>query len=411
MFSDRIESGCSSAIIDTMCRILCFVICSYTAVALCASELVAQSSESEATEEAESPPKPANALAGILLDPAVATRLQLDDAQRTRIANTIYEQSQKISAAHTEGATEERFQAIYKEYEDKLANILTAAQRAVLDKGPSDGHIRINFNGQWKEVLQLIADQAGMQLVLDAPPPQGTFNFSSLETYTITQALDFINGILITRGYNLTRSNNRKVLHLIDLNAPPSNWSFPTESPEKLAERATSEYVSVMHNFSRRVPETVETRVKQRFGGPFARTWLAGQNIIVIDRVEVQRRVPNVIEEIANPDQPQEPRRQNRPSRPPPPPVWKTYTIDNEKIDPDFVLQTFRQWAGGFRVLRFGDSRTFHISAQPGVHATHESLLKRLESDPAVATDATTEAAGAVAPPEGKTTRLYPIVP
>ena len=405
-----VGSGFLSAFINTMCRILLFVICSCIVVALCDLELPAQSSEGEVAEREPAPPpatpKPANELARKLLDLATANRLQLDSSQRTQIANTIYEQSQKIASAHTEGATEEHFQAIYKEYEGKLAGILTATQRAVLDKGPSDGHIRINFNGPWREVLQLIADQAGMQLVLDAPPPQETFNFSSLETYTITQTLDFINGILITRGYNLTRSSNRKMLHFINLNAPPSNWSFPAESPDKLEDRAVSEFVSVTHNFSRRVPDTVAAAVKP-LGGPFTRTWLAGQNIIVIDRVEIQRRVPGVIRNIRDPDPPQEPRQQERASRPPPPPVWKTYTIDNEKIDPDFVLQTFRQWAGGFRVLRLGDSRTFHISAQTGTHNTHDSLLKRLESDPAVAIDAT----DAVTPQEDKTIKLYPIVP
>ena len=398
-----------------MCRILLFVICSCIVVSLCIPELVAQPTDREVTgEEAEPPPasqpKPANMLAGKLLDPAIAHRLQLDSSQRTRIDNAIYEQSQNIAVACAEGATEERFQAIYKACEDKLAGILTATQRAVLDRGPSDKQIRLNFNGQWKEVLQLIADQAGMQLILDAPPPQGIFNFSSLETYSITQALDFINGILISRGYNLTRSSNRRMLHLINLNAPPSNWSFPTEMADKLGERASSEYVSVTHNFSRRVPETVEAAVKQRLEGPFSRTWLAGQDIIVIDRVGVQSRVPEVIRNIRDPDPPPAPRQQERPSRPPPPPVWKTYTIDNEKIDPDFALQAFRQWAGGFRVLRLGNSRTFHISAQTGTHNTIESILKRLESDPAVAVEAT-ESAEKVVPQKNRTTRLYPLKP
>ena len=379
--------------------------------------------EGEMDEEPEMPPvpvEPANLLAQKLLDHVVAGRLRLDNRQRGDIERIVQQQAETISRMVVAGgATEEQYQAVYKWYEEKLRDVLTAAQQGVLDANPEgqQARIRMMFAHQsWGNVFQIIADQAGMQLVLDAPPPSGTHNYSSLETYTLTQVLDHLNGVLITRGYNLTRSGDQKKLHLINLNAPVQIWTFPSESPDKLGERASSEFVSVTHNFSRRAPETVATAVKGRIDNPFTHTWLAGQNIIVIDRVENQRLVPDVIRNIRDPDPVPAPRTPDPRPRDPPPPVWKTYTIDNEKIDPEFIIRTFREWAGGIRVLRFQDSRTFHINARTGDHNTLEGIFRRLESDPAVAavaTDAETPAAPTPqATPQGnRTIRLHPMTP
>ena len=414
-----------------MYRIILFVIFSCFVCVLCVPVLVAQDQEQhdEAVEEEPAPPpqpaEPANVLARQLLDPVVAGRLRLDNRQRSEIDRIVQQQAEAIARLVIAGATEEQYQAVYKWYEDRLRDLLTTTQRAVLDTNPDNQNIRIRMvfmDRPWRDVLQIIADQAGMQLVLDAPPPAGTHNYSSLETYDLTQVLEHINGVLITRGYNLTRSEDRKKLHLLDLNAPAQPWSLPTEKPDKLGERTPSEYVSVTHNFSRRTPDVVAAAVRGQLGNPFSHYWLAGQDIIVFDRVEVQRRLPNVITNSQqDPRAPDPPRAPDRPPRDPPPPVWKTYTFDNEKIDPEYVLQVFREWAGGFRVLRDGNSRTIHISAQPNVHNQHDGLLKRLESDPALAPDtvpeiapdtATPPATPQRATPQGnRTIRLVPLVP
>ena len=359
------------------------------------------------------PAEPVNVLAPQLLDPLVAGRLRLDNRQRNDIDRIVQQQAEAIARLVVYGsATEEQYQALYKWYEDKLRDVLTPAQKAVLESNPENQdrqnvRIRMVFvNRPWRDVLQIIADQAGMQLVLDAPPPQGTHNYSSLETYTLPQVLDHINGILITRGYNLTRSEDRKKLHLIDLNAPVQPWSLPTEKPDKLGERTSAEYVCVTHNFSRRTPDVVANAVRGRLGTPFSHYWLAGQEIIVFDRVEIQRNLPNVIRDCQqDPRLPDPPRAPEGPPRPQPSPVWKTYTI-NEKIDPEFALRTFREWAGGFRVLTTPDPRTVRISAQTGVHNNIDGVIKRMESDPALSVEPET-----VTPPANRTVRLVPIVP
>ena len=400
-----------------MYRITLFVIFSCLIYVLCVPVLVAQDQEQheEAVEEEPAPPptpaEPANVLARQLLDPVVAGRIRLDNRQMSEIDRIVQQQAETIARLVIAGATEEQYQAVYKWYEDKLRDLLTTTQRAVLDTNLHNQNTRIRMvfvDRPWRDVLQIIADQTGMQLVLDAPPPAGTHNYSSLETYDIAQVLEHINGVLITRGYNLTRSADRKKLHLLDLNAPAQPWSLPTEQPDKLGERTPSEYVSVTYFFSFRAPDTVASAIRSQLGTPFSHSWLAGQNIIVFDRVEIQRRLQGVINNIRDGERPPAPPQPQRPPRDPPPPVWKTYTFDNEKIDPEYVLQVFREWAGGFRVLRDGNSRTIHVSAQPNVHNQHDGLLKRLESDPALAPD--TAAAPPATPQGNRTIRLVPLV-
>jgi len=400
-----------------MYRITLFVIFSCLIYVLCVPVLVAQDQEQheETVEEEPAPPptpaEPANVLARQLLDPVIAGRIRLDNRQMSEIDRIVQQQAETIARLVIAGATEEQYQAVYKWYEDKLRDLLTTTQRAVLDTNPDNQNVRIRMifvDRPWRDVLQIIADQTGMQLVLDAPPPAGTHNYSSLETYDIAQVLEHINGVLITRGYNLTRSADRKKLHLLDLNAPAQPWSLPTEQPDKLGERTPSEYVSVTYFFSFRAPDTVASAIRSQLGTPFSHSWLAGQNIIVFDRVEIQRRLQGVINNIRDGERPPAPPQPQRPPRDPPPPVWKTYTFDNEKIDPEYVLQVFREWAGGFRVLRDGNSRTIHVSAQPNVHNQHDGLLKRLESDPALAPD--TAAAPPATPQGNRTIRLVPLV-
>jgi len=153
----------------------------------------------------------------------------------------------EISNAVANKAPPERFQEIYQQTEEKLSNLLTATQRAVLTQGLERKTIRIVANMQpWREALQYIADQGGYQLIMDAPPP-GTLNYTDPEERTIIEALDLVNGLLISKGYTVVRKD--RILQVLDLSGPIPNWAFPTESPEGQAGRASNEYVSVTHSF------------------------------------------------------------------------------------------------------------------------------------------------------------------
>ncbi len=77
----------------------------------------------------------------------------------------------------------------------------------------------------WKEVLASVADQAGLSLNMGSPPP-GTFNYSDDREFTVDEAIDLLNRVLLSKGYTLQR--NDRLLMLINLaEAPPSGYTPP----------------------------------------------------------------------------------------------------------------------------------------------------------------------------------------
>lgn len=85
-----------------------------------------------------------------------------------------------------------------------------------------DGKFRFNFRYQpWQEVLDWFADEAGLSLVLESPPP-GTFNYHDSRTYTLAQALDVINSVLLTKGFTLVRNGHMLVLVNLEDGIPPN---------------------------------------------------------------------------------------------------------------------------------------------------------------------------------------------
>ena len=92
-------------------------------------------------------------------------------------------------------------------------------QRAELAKpagaGAAEPKLRFSFRFQrWSDVLEWFAEQANLSLVIDAPPP-GTFNYSDNRDYTVSEALDLLNGVLLTKGYTLIRRD--RMLTVVNL--------------------------------------------------------------------------------------------------------------------------------------------------------------------------------------------------
>ena len=70
---------------------------------------------------------------------------------------------------------------------------------------PGQAKLRFNFRDQnWIDVLDWFARQAGLSLVVNEPPT-GTFTYSDTKSYSPTEALDLLNGVLSTRGFTLIR--------------------------------------------------------------------------------------------------------------------------------------------------------------------------------------------------------------
>lgn len=85
-----------------------------------------------------------------------------------------------------------------------------------------NGKFSFNFRYQpWQEVLDWFADEADLSLVLESPPP-GTFNYHDSRSYTLAEALDVINSVLLTKGFTLVRSGRMLVLVNLEDGIPPN---------------------------------------------------------------------------------------------------------------------------------------------------------------------------------------------
>ena len=86
----------------------------------------------------------------------------------------------------------------------------------------ADGILRFNFRYQpWKDVLDWFATECDLSLVMDAPPP-GTFNYTDSRGYSPTEALDRLNGVLLTKNYTLVRRGRMLMVINLDDGIPPN---------------------------------------------------------------------------------------------------------------------------------------------------------------------------------------------
>ena len=85
--------------------------------------------------------------------------------------------------------------------------------------------------------------QAGLSLVVNEPPP-GTFTYSDSKSYSPVQALDLLNGVLITRGFTLVR--RERMLICLDLSEGVPSGMLPRVLIEDLDQYGNFELVQVM---------------------------------------------------------------------------------------------------------------------------------------------------------------------
>jgi type II secretory pathway component GspD/PulD (secretin) len=111
-------------------------------------------------------------------------------------------------------------------------------------KAPN-GEATLSFNfryAPWADVLKLFADAAQWTLDLNEVPP-GTFNYYDDKAYTVTEALDVLNGYLLPKGYALVRRDRFLVALNIDNGIPPG--LLPTITVDELPKRGVNELLIV----------------------------------------------------------------------------------------------------------------------------------------------------------------------
>lgn len=175
--------------------------------------------------------------------------------------------------------------------------------------GPADG-LLINFNAApWSEVLKWIAREAELSLQVDAYPT-GTFTYRDpYRRYTVAQAMDIMNSVLLSKGYTLVKK--QRILMSIDLASAESadvmrsllREMAELVPPEELDARGEYEIVKTVFSLERSSIEDIEKEIKLLIGphGSIVPIQSAGQ-ILVTETGGKLRIIRETIERSENPD-------------------------------------------------------------------------------------------------------------
>lgn len=224
-------------------------------------------------------------------EPAVAKLLKLSPEQQQALAKILAERKTQLADASGQeqdvlrNAFDQRLRAVLEPEQrtawDQLAGVSTPAAATVASsqpaqatttakvepakpKNPDDVKLKFNFRFQpWGDVLDWFAEQSDLSLLMDAPPP-GTLNYTDSRTYTPAEALDLMNGVLLTKGYTLVRRD--RMLHVVNLEdgIPPNLVAYvPAEKLDSLGEYELVTTLFPLENLS---PEDTEAELKRLIG-------------------------------------------------------------------------------------------------------------------------------------------------
>lgn len=171
------------------------------------------------------------------------------------------------------------------------------------EKPAGERKLKFNFRFQrWADVLEWFAQQSDLSLVLDAPPP-GTFNYTDNREYTPTEAIDLLNGVLLSKGYTLLRRD--RMLLVVNLADGLPADAVPRIKLDELDRRGKYEFVSVLFPLGKRSVESVNKEIAPLLGphGKSVPLPATGQ-LLVTDTAGVMRAIHAIIESIPEPSQP-----------------------------------------------------------------------------------------------------------
>ena len=135
-----------------------------------------------------------------------------------------------------------------------------------LESSPKEeANLSFNFRyAAWDTVLKKFAEANDLSLDLNDVPP-GTFNYLDNQRYTMTEALDVVNGYLLSKGYVLVRRDRFLVcLNIIDNPIPPN--VVPNVTEEELLSRGKNELLSLVLPLEGLDAEKMVAEVKELLG-------------------------------------------------------------------------------------------------------------------------------------------------
>lgn len=307
-----------------------------------------------------------------LTDPDVARELRLTTEQQEAI--------KKIFAtrdAALEQAAEPDRVAIALDADRQIEAILSPEQRGHLATILRDETVRLQFSFRfqpWVDVLNWFAEQADLSLVLDAPPP-GTFNYTDTRQYTVPEAIDLLNGVLLTKGYTLLR--RERMLMLVDLSGGVPADLAPRITLEELGRRGKYELVSVAFPIGDRNADEVKAEVQPLIGshGQIAvlpRT----KQLLITETAGKMRAIQAVIDSIPQPSRGAEPAKAE-----PAKPSLAVFSLAG--LDAKATIEILGALFPDVKLVHDSKADQLMIHAAPDKRSAIESVLAQLKSEAA----------------------------
>ena len=302
-----------------------------------------------------------------LAEQEIADRLKLSDEQRAKVAELIKQRNEAVAKAE-----EKDRPTVIADSDAKLAAILTEQQRTEFAAGKPVPKLKFNFRFQrWSEVLQWFAEEADLSLVMDAPPP-ATFNYTDNKEYTPTEAIDLLNGVLLTKDFTLIRRGRMLVVVDMKEGIPPD--LIPRIELKDLEQRGKHEFVTVMFPLGKRSVPEVDAEIKELLGPqgksvPLIKT----KQILVTATAGNMRAIGVVIESIPEPVAPPKP-------TPPPPPEKPVFQVHSVKsVDAVAAIEVLNQLVAGVKLVHDAKTNQINAYATPSQHAAIKSFLEKME--------------------------------
>lgn len=176
---------------------------------------------------------------------------------------------------------------------------------AEIKKSTNPDELTINFQAApWQQVLKWLADEADLSLQVDTFPT-GTFTYRDpYRTYTISQAMDVCNNVLLNKGYTLVR--RQRLLIVVDLeqdiSAEVVRELAELVSVEDLIKRGDYELLKCLFSVSRMSPEEAEAEIKKLLGpqGSVISFPASGQ-LLVTETAGKLRTIQEMIKRVEDP--------------------------------------------------------------------------------------------------------------
>jgi len=225
----------------------------------------------------------------------------LDDTQRAKWAELIGPVAGKASANPADlqsapGASE----PLSSNNPSAIASMPQGEQRSTpMPEGkPGEYGLRLNFvtGTPWSDVLKWLAKEAELSLQTDFFPP-GTFTYRDpFRVYSVPEAMDIMNSVLLNKGFTLVRK--QRVLMCVDLGAgdPEVVRGLIRElselvPPKELDSRGEYEICKSVFNLTRLSVEDAEKEVKPLLGPQGSIVALPASNQLLVTETGGKLRI------------------------------------------------------------------------------------------------------------------------